>query len=121
MNNNKTWGNRNLPNLKISKNIYIFYLDDLNTLECLQNLFSYHSNRHSTLFPKYYVYDSNITYNYILKKINTPYHKYDKSLDKLCIIGFDKTLHIKNSKIQIEYFSNINHFQTWLLNYLNIS
>ncbi|WP_346892567.1 hypothetical protein [Clostridium sp. UBA871] len=121
MNNDKYLDKRNLPTRNISKNIYIFYNNTSNALQCLQHISRELFSIHSPWLLKCYSFDNSIAYKSILKEINTPYHKYDKALDKLCIIGMKNPLQIENTKIQIEHFSNIDLFQTWLLNYLDIS
>jgi hypothetical protein len=117
--NNINFGKRIMPQLKLSKIIYIFY-DDLELFHNLQYIANKLSNTHNYWLFKYYIYNSPITSDKILHQINTPYHKYDRRLDKLCVINNNNSFPIKNTKFTIEYFSNISCFELWL-NKLKIS
>ncbi|GEM_PF-4804804 len=102
---------RNLPNRKISKYIYTFY-NDPNTFSHLICLSNKLLKNHSAWLIKHYDFGLDITYGKILQKVNTPYHKHSKELDKICIISCP--IVIKNSKIPIEYFSSVLDFEQWL-------
>lgn len=116
MGNRFDFGKRNLPKREVSKKIYVFYHNNIEISCKLQHISKQLCNIDSSWLIKQYAYDFNITYHEILEKIDTPYQKYDKCLDKLCIINND-TIYIKNAKIQIDYFQNINYFETWLGNF----
>lgn len=104
---------RNLPPRKMSKIIYTFY-DDFRIYPQLQILAATLSNVHSCWLIKCYIYDLPITYSKILHLINTPYYKFDKKMDKLCIINNNGVFPKNNTRSTIEYFLNIKHFEQWL-------
>lgn len=105
---------RSLPKLEIHKNIYTFY-DDITMLFHLQQIASKLLDTRSSWLIKCYILEPNATYAKMLKQIESPYHKFDKGLDKLCVIHFSPIL-IKKISTPIEYFSSIYLFEQWLNN-----
>lgn len=112
--NGNNFGKRNLPKHAVTKNIYIFYCNDCDINPCLKSISDELIRSNSCWLMKYYPYDLDINYRKILKKINTPYHDYNKTLDKLCIIDKNKTDFIKKPKLKIKYFLNIRSFELWI-------
>lgn len=103
---------RNLPRRKIYKNIYTFY-DDYNILFHLQRISSTLSASQSSWLIKYYILEPNITFSKLLKQIESPYHMFNKGLDKICVIHCRPVV-LKNATITIECFSSISQFEQWL-------
>lgn len=104
--------NRNQTKREITKIIYAFYDDD-NIIEQLLGI----SEKFSLCVPswkiKYYLYNSENTYRQLLQRLNSPYHKYEKNFDKLCLINRNLII-IKGPKRLIEHFTNISSFNQWL-------
>lgn len=108
------FGKRNLPKFKVTKNIYLFYYTDICTKKDLEFISHELLNSQSCWRIRLCPYKLDVTYNKILKQLNTPYHKYDKFLDKLCLIDSNKLISLKDINLPIEVFNDKKCFQKWL-------
>lgn len=107
---------RSFSPLRLSKIIYTFYdMDDSKMFNDLKLISDDLSNMKNCWSIKCCSYTLPISDSKILQKIDNHYHKYNKHLDKLCIITKNDCL-TTNIKLIIKHFQNINSFTMWLKN-----
>lgn len=104
---------REFPPLKLSKKIFIFFDGDLEISSHLKYVSIQLFKINSCWSIQGCNYNPPLTNSAILRKINSHYCKYDKVLDKLCIIN-NNSVPITNTKLVIKYFPNIACFDLWL-------